>query len=68
MLTDEQLVQAMAAGDQAAFETFVYRYHEPLLGYLERQLQDPAIAEELVQEIFIRLIRQLKINNVPCLL
>ncbi|MBP1994951.1 RNA polymerase sigma factor [Paenibacillus eucommiae] len=65
MITDEQLVQAMAHGDQAAFEAFVYRYHSPLLGYLERQLQDSGKAEELVQELFIRLIRQLRSDKIP---
>ncbi|WNQ11169.1 RNA polymerase sigma factor [Paenibacillus aurantius] len=65
MLTDEQLVQAMARGDQAAFEAFVHRYHGPLLGYLERTLQDARKAEDLVQEVFLRLIRQLRNGRPP---
>lgn len=65
MLSDEQLVQFMAQGNQAAFEAFVYRYHGLLLGYLERMLQDHKKAEDLVQEVFIRLIRQLQQNKPP---
>jgi RNA polymerase sigma factor (sigma-70 family) len=65
MIADEQLIQQMISGDQAAFEAFVYRYHEPLLGYLERKLQNASKAEELVQELFIRLIRQLRNPPAP---
>lgn len=65
MITDEKLVELMAKGDQAAFEAFVHRYHGPLLGYLERMLQDSEKAEDFVQEIFLRLIRQLQQKKIP---
>lgn len=64
-MTDEQLVQAMSRGEQAAFEAFVLRYHGPVLGYLERMLQDPGKAEDLTQETFVRLISQLKRGKLP---
>ncbi|MVP02485.1 RNA polymerase sigma factor [Paenibacillus lutrae] len=65
MLTDEHLVEAMARGDQAAFEAFVYRYHAPLQNYLERMLYDARKAEDLVQEVFVRLLKQLQQHKVP---
>ncbi|MBV6716873.1 RNA polymerase sigma factor [Paenibacillus chitinolyticus] len=65
MLTDEELVQAMARGDQAAFEAFVHRYHAPLQHYLERTLHDPRKAEDLVQEVFVRLLKQLQQQKIP---
>lgn len=65
MVADEQLVRAMATGDQAAFEAFVHRYHGPVLGYLERMLRDSGKAEDIVQETFIRLIKQLQTGVIP---
>ncbi|TCS96783.1 RNA polymerase sigma factor [Hazenella coriacea] len=65
MLSDEQLVEAMAEGNQAAFEAFVHRYHRLLVGSVERMLQDPNKAEDVVQEVFIRLIRQLQQGKIP---
>lgn len=65
MVTDEELVQAMANGDQAAFEAFIHRFHGLLLGYLDRMLGNSDKAEDFVQETFIRLIRQLKQGKIP---
>lgn len=64
-MTDEQLVERMADGDQAAFEVLIHRYHGPLLGYLERHLYNRERAEDFVQETFLRLIRQLKKGRLP---
>ena len=44
-------------GDAGALETLVQRYHAPLLAHLYRVLADSQLAEDLVQETFIRLIR-----------
>ncbi|WP_245605511.1 RNA polymerase sigma factor [Thermicanus aegyptius] len=65
MMTDEQLVEEMAQGNQAAFEAFIHRYHGPLLGYLERMLQDEKKAEDFVQETFLRLLQQLRRKKIP---
>jgi RNA polymerase sigma factor (sigma-70 family) len=64
-LNDDELVIGMARGDQACFEAFVHRYHGPLSGYLQRQLRDPGKAEDVAQETFLRLIRQLKEGKLP---
>ncbi len=64
-MTDDELVIGMARGDQACFEAFVHRYHGPLSGYLQRQLRDPGKAEDVTQETFLRLIRQLKEGKLP---
>ncbi|MYL61784.1 sigma-70 family RNA polymerase sigma factor [Bacillus hwajinpoensis] len=64
-MTDEELVLAMTRGNQAAFEAFVHRYHGPLLGYLERMLRDRKKAEDVVQDTFLKLIKQLKSNKIP---
>jgi RNA polymerase sigma-70 factor (ECF subfamily) len=64
-MTDEELLQGMAQGDQASFEALIHRYHGPLSGYLQRQLHDTGKAEDLVQETFLRLIRQIRERHYP---
>jgi len=48
---------AFRGGDGAAFAPLFRRWAMPLLRYLERMVRDPAIAEELVQETFLRVHR-----------
>jgi RNA polymerase sigma-70 factor (ECF subfamily) len=58
-ITDEQLMAAVMAGDQAALAALVTRHHSPLLGYLYRLTGgDRPLAEDLVQETFLRVLRQ----------
>jgi RNA polymerase sigma-70 factor, ECF subfamily len=65
MLTDEELFRAWQHGDAAALETLVQRYHAPVLAHLYRVLADSHIAEDLVQETFIRLIRDAQSYRYP---
>ena len=51
---DVQLMLALRAGDASAFDALFRRWSGPLLRYLERMVRDTAVAEELVQEAFIR--------------
>lgn len=52
--TDESLMRAVGRGDGAAFAALVRRHHAALRGYLLRLAQDPHLADDLVQETFIR--------------
>jgi RNA polymerase sigma-70 factor (ECF subfamily) len=54
---DVQLMLAFRAGDAAAFEALFQRWAGPLLRYLDRMLRDRGAAEELVQEVFLRVHR-----------
>ncbi|WP_078379206.1 RNA polymerase sigma factor [Sutcliffiella halmapala] len=65
MISDEQLLEQMANGDQAAFEAFIHRYHAPIHQYIERLLKDQKKAEDIVQETFIRLLKQLQQKKIP---
>jgi RNA polymerase sigma-70 factor, ECF subfamily len=63
--SDEQLMAAVTAGDQAALATLVTRHHAPLLGYLYHLVAgrsgasgDRQLAEDLVQETFLHVLRQ----------
>ncbi len=54
---DVRLMLAFGAGDAAAFDALFRRWAAPLLRYLERMVRDHAAAEELVQEVFLRVHR-----------
>ncbi len=54
---DVRLMLAFAAGDEAAFAALFERWSRPLLRYLERLVREAAVAEELVQEAFVRIHR-----------
>lgn len=59
--SEEQLMAAAMAGDQAALAALVTRHHAPLLGYLYRLAGgDHPLAEDLVQETFLHVLRQHK--------
>lgn len=55
--SDEALMLAYAAGRQAAFATLYGRYKAPLLRYLLRMVRQQAVAEDLFQECWNRLIQ-----------
>jgi RNA polymerase sigma-70 factor, ECF subfamily len=55
--SDEELFRMWCAGDTAALETLFRRYQAPLGRHLSRMLDDPATAEDLVVETFLRLYR-----------
>lgn len=44
-------------GDLAAFEELVVRHERPLWNYLRRFVRDPATAEDLLQETFLRVVK-----------
>jgi RNA polymerase sigma-70 factor (ECF subfamily) len=52
-----RLMLAFCEGDAAAFDALFRRWAAPLLRYLERMLRDAGAAEELVQEVFLRVHR-----------
>src|SRR5918998_262095 len=54
--SDEALYAAVLGGDQQALEELVRRYHHPLLQFVYRQTGDRHLAEDLVQELFTRLV------------
>lgn len=58
-LTDSQVVAAHLAGDPLAFEELVGRYQRRLLNFVYRTIGDRERAEDLVQEVFIRVHRHM---------
>ena len=54
--SDDTLMLAYAAGDAAAFEQLYARHRGKLYRYLQRQLRDNALADELFQDVWQRVI------------
>lgn len=55
---DARLLQAMSQGDEAALAQLLGRYHRPVHDFLFRLTDHAALADDLTQEVFIRLLRQ----------
>ncbi|HEX2252173.1 MAG TPA: sigma-70 family RNA polymerase sigma factor [Thermoanaerobaculia bacterium] len=54
-----RLLARAAAGDEAAFAALVRRHEAMVYGLAWNALGDPALAEEVAQEVFLRLYRRL---------
>ena len=57
---DDDLVARAREGDEQAFAGLVERHHRPVFGLILRTLGNRARAEELTQEVFLRVYRGLK--------
>ena len=51
---DRALVEAAQRGDRSAFEAIVHRHQGAIYGYLRSRVLEPADAEDLSQEVFLR--------------
>lgn len=54
-ITDNQLVQRIATGDASALEALYDKYVRQCFGLALRLVSEPALAEEVVQEVFTKL-------------
>ncbi len=51
------LIRSIGEGDPAAFEQLIKRYEGPVLNFVYRHLWDRQTAEDLTQEVFLRVFR-----------
>jgi RNA polymerase sigma-70 factor (ECF subfamily) len=58
--TDVQLMLDVKAGDEQSFELLLRKYRTPLVNFLYRMVRDSAVAEDLAQEVFLRVYRARK--------
>jgi len=56
-MTDESLMAAYQRGDLQAFALLVERHERPLWNFLRRFVNDVALAEDLLQETFMRVVK-----------
>lgn len=55
--TDAEVMLRVKAGDQSAFDFLVQKYRRPLVSFMYRMAHNPAAAEDLAQEVFLRVYR-----------
>lgn len=53
--TDFVTLQKIKCGDQQAFGSFYQRYYKPVFGFMLKVMRSREDAEDIVQEVFIRL-------------
>ena len=55
--SDVQLMLGVKAGDEQSFELLLRKYRTPLVNFLFGMVHDSAMAEDLAQEVFLRVYR-----------
>jgi RNA polymerase sigma-70 factor, ECF subfamily len=55
--SDADIMLRVKAGDQSAFEYLVQKYRRPMLSFMYRMARNAAVAEDLAQEVFLRVYR-----------
>ena len=55
--SDAAIMLRVAAGDEAGFNYLVQKYHRAMIHFLFRMVRNQAVAEELAQEVFLRVYR-----------
>jgi RNA polymerase sigma-70 factor, ECF subfamily len=58
--SDVQLMLDVKAGDDSSFDLLLQKYRAPLINFLYRMVRDRATAEDLAQEVFLRVYRARK--------
>jgi len=54
---DVEAMLRLKAGDESAFGYLVQKYRRPMVGFMYRMCHNPSTAEELAQEVFLRVYR-----------
>jgi RNA polymerase sigma-70 factor (ECF subfamily) len=55
--SDVQLMLDVKSGDEQSFELLLHRYRSPLVNFLYRMVRNREQAEDLAQEVFLRVYR-----------
>ncbi|HEY1897495.1 MAG TPA: sigma-70 family RNA polymerase sigma factor [Terracidiphilus sp.] len=55
--SDAAIMLRVAAGDESGFNYLVEKYHRAMVHFLFRMVRTQAVAEELAQEVFLRVYR-----------
>jgi len=56
-MTDADVMLRAKAGDESAFEFLVQKYRKPMVNFMYRMTHNSAVAEDLAQEVFLRVYR-----------
>jgi RNA polymerase sigma-70 factor, ECF subfamily len=55
--SDAEVMLRVKAGDESAFQYLVEKYRRPMVNYMYRMAHNAAAAEDLAQEVFLRVYR-----------
>ena len=55
--TDAEVMLRVKAGDESAFDYLVQKYRRPLVSFMYRMARNTAAAEDLAQDVFLRVYR-----------
>jgi RNA polymerase sigma-70 factor, ECF subfamily len=56
-LTDAEAMLELRAGNMAGFDILLAKYRKPIVHFMFRMVHNQAVAEELAQEVFLRIYR-----------
>jgi RNA polymerase sigma-70 factor (ECF subfamily) len=56
-LDDAAIMLELKAGNMAAFDVLLGKYRKPIVNFMYRMTRNQAVAEELAQEVFLRVFR-----------
>lgn len=56
-MDDAAVMLALRDGDVAAFDFLIQKYRKPIIHFMYRMVHNQAVAEELAQEVFLRVYR-----------
>nr|MBA2506896.1 sigma-70 family RNA polymerase sigma factor [Thermoleophilaceae bacterium] len=62
---DDQLVEAVRAGDDAAFSELYLRYQPRIAAYVRGMVRDSGAAEDIAQEAFMSALRRMRATTAP---
>jgi RNA polymerase sigma-70 factor (ECF subfamily) len=57
LLTDAEVMLELRSGNMAAFDVLLAKYRRPIVHFMFRMVHNQAVAEELAQEVFLRIYR-----------
>ncbi len=60
LLSDYELIASFQQGNTRAFDTLIDRYQEKIYNTILFMVKDSYLAEDLIQEIFIKIIDNIK--------
>jgi RNA polymerase sigma-70 factor (ECF subfamily) len=56
-MEDSAIMLELRAGNMAGFDYLVQKYRKPIVNFMYRMVHNQAVAEELAQEVFLRVYR-----------
>lgn len=56
-MEDSEIMLQLRAGNMAGFDYLIAKYRKPIIHFMYRMVHNQAVAEELAQEVFLRVYR-----------